>query len=104
MPTLKEKKRYIAYEILAATPLSRNIADVLLQSLSHTLGVFGMAEAGLLSISYDSESQRGIIRVSNNALRKVKAALLMTRYLGKKRVAIRTLTVSGVLKKAKQAL
>lgn len=101
LPTLKEKKRYVRYRVISARPLERDVGGEVLRSLHDTLGVFGAAEAGLLSVSYDVRSQTGIIRCSLAALEKVKASLLMAGYLGRTRVVIRTLRVSGILAKAR---
>ncbi len=99
LPTLKEKKRYVKYQVITASPLRRDVSDELLQRLRRTLGVFGSAEAGLLSIHYDTRTQTGVLRTSVAALPKVRAALLLTTFLSRTRVAIRTLGVSGILKK-----
>lgn len=101
LPTLREKKRYVAYEVMTTEPLGRDVSGELLRHLSCTLGVFGMADAGILSISYNAERQRGVLRVANRMVPRVKAGLLLTKRLDGQRVSIRTLTVSGMLRKAK---
>jgi len=102
LPTLKEKKRYVKYQIITATPLRRDVSGELLDRVTTLLGVFGTAEAGLLSIRYDPETQTGILRTSVKALPKIKVALLMTTFLGRTKVCIRTLGVSGILKKTER--
>lgn len=104
LPTLKERQRYIAYEVITAQPMRHDISDLLLQRLSETLGVFGMAKAGVLSVSYHQESQTGILRTNHDQVLAVRAALLMTTHLGRQPVIIRTLGVSGILDKVKRFL
>jgi ribonuclease P/MRP protein subunit POP5 len=104
LPTLKERQRYIVYEVITAHQANHDISDALLQRLSEILGVFGMADAGILSISYDAKTQTGILRVNHTEVAKVKAALLMITHIGKQQVIIRSLGVSGILKKSKRFL
>jgi ribonuclease P/MRP protein subunit POP5 len=102
LPTLRENKRYIAYEVITATPLRRDVSNDLVDQLAKVLGAFGMADAGVLSISYDPQAQTGVLRVSTRSVRRVRAAMLMTGYLGRQRACIRTLGVSGILRKTRR--
>ena len=102
LPTLKENKRYIAYEVMTAHPLQRDASADVVRQLSQVLGTFGMARAGILSISYDEKTQSGVLRVATSQVGMVRAALLMTSYLGKQRVCMRTLGVSGILRKTQR--
>ena len=101
-PTLKERKRYIVYEIITSSPIKGDVPGLLLDKLSELLGVFGVAKAGLLSIAYDK--QHGIIRCAHDQQKEVRAALTMIRFLGRTRVIIRVLGVSGILAKSKRFL
>lgn len=101
LPTLKERQRYIVYEVISAHAM-QDISDTLLQRLSELLGVFGMADAGILSVSYDMKTQTGILRCNHDQVHRVKAALLMVTHLGRTQVVIRTHGVSGILKKVKR--
>jgi ribonuclease P/MRP protein subunit POP5 len=104
LPTLKERQRYIAYEVITTHPMQQDISDQLLQRLAQTLGVFGMADAGVLSISYEQQTQTGILRVNHNQVVRVRAALLLATHIGRTQVIIRTLGVSGMLNKVKRFL
>jgi RNase P/RNase MRP subunit POP5 len=99
LPTLKERQRYVAYEIITRQPID-DISDTLLRSLAETLGTIGMARAGILSVHYDAQSQTGILRVNHDQVQNTRAALILTTYLGRTPVLIRTLGVSGILNKA----
>ena len=101
LPTLKERQRYIAYEVISAHPV-QDISEPLLQRLAEILGVFSMAEAGILSVSYDTATQTGILRVNHDQVARIRAAMLMTTHLGRTQVIIRTRGVSGILKKVKR--
>jgi ribonuclease P/MRP protein subunit POP5 len=104
LPTLKERQRYLVYEVITANSIGHDISDPLLQSIASVLGVFGMAEAGVLSVSYDQATQTGILRCNHDQVGRVRAALVMTTHLGRQQVLIRTLGVSGMIGKAKRFL
>ena len=102
-PTLKEKKRYLAYNVHGLA-LPSTAGKLLVAELQRYLGIFGSAKAGLLPITYDAEKQLGIFRVSNESAPTVRALLLLIRQLQGKSVMIQPLLMSGVLKKTKQAI
>jgi RNase P/RNase MRP subunit POP5 len=102
LPTLKERQRYIVYEVITSSAIGQDISDALLHRLAEILGTFGMADAGILSVSYDVTTQTGILRVNHDQVVRVKAVLLMITHLGRSQVLLRTHGVSGILKKAKR--
>jgi ribonuclease P/MRP protein subunit POP5 len=104
LPTLKERQRYIVYEVISAHAMGIDISEPLLRRLSELLGVFGMADAGILSVSYDTQTQTGLLRCNHDQVVKVRTALLLTTHLGKTPVIIKTRGVSGILKKSKRFL
>ncbi len=104
LPTLKERKRYIVYEVISSKPLQSDISAALLKNLAEKLGLFDSAGAGLLSVRYDKKTQFGILRCNHQYVNRVKAAMTITIFIGKTRVAIRTLGVSGVLAKTERFL
>jgi ribonuclease P/MRP protein subunit POP5 len=104
LPTLKERQRYVLYEVISTHAIDNDISDALLHRLSEILGIFGMADAGVLSVSYDSKTKTGILRCNHDQVVRVKAALTMVTHIGKTPVIIRIRGVSGVLAKAKRFL
>jgi RNase P/RNase MRP subunit POP5 len=97
MPSLKEKKRYVAYE--ASETIDHN--EVLNQCNSH-LGIFDGAQAGLQLIT--TNGNKGIIRVTTTHVDKLKASLALISNIHNKKVMIKTTNVSGILEKAKQTI
>ena len=100
-PTLREKKRYIVYEI--DTDDSLNMFEIqkdLLNQISKLLGVFHLAEAGILPIKVDDKTKRGIIKVNHKFVDRIKACFVMIKELNNKEIIIKSLGVSGILKKA----
>lgn len=66
------------------------------------LGESEAAKAGIIVMPdrWDRETQRGIIRVSNKHLKGIMASLTLINNINEKEVIIRSLGVSGTLKKA----
>ncbi len=100
---MREKKRYMTYEIVSAKPLEQ--ADkALLRKLRDLLGVFMSAQAGLVSVKYHPGTQRGVLRVNKKFTDYVRSCFVMIKNLNKQKVLIRTLRISGAINKAKKEL
>jgi RNase P/RNase MRP subunit POP5 len=104
LPTLKERHRYVVYELITAHPLEQDISATLLGRVEEILGVFGMADAGVLPVTYDPKTQVGILRVTHTEVPRVRAALLLVTHLDRTSVLIRTRGISGMLNKARRFL
>ncbi len=104
MPSLRERKRYLAFEIISETPIenfgavSRSITGTALEFI----GELGCAEAGMMILKdkYDSANQRGLIRVNNKSLDKLRASLALIQQVGGQDVIVRSVGTSGIIKKA----
>lgn len=104
MTSLREKKRYLAFEIISEARIEDFNAvnrTIWAKSLEY-LGELGCAHAGIMVLNdkYDKERQKGLIRVGNKSLNNLKAALALVDNIDGKRVIMRTTGVSGILKKA----
>lgn len=104
LPTLKEKKRYLLYQLHAQATTGTSAGKQLERRLNATLGVFDAAAAGLLTITYDGHKKRGIIKTSNDAAGKVRAAMLLIDELDGQPLMAQPLLTTGILQKAKQAM
>ena len=103
LPSLREKKRYLVFEIISKDKINPNkVSESILGSCKDYLGEMGMAKAGLLMLNdkYNQENQRGIIRVSNKMLNNLKAALCFVKEIDNQQVIVKSVGVSGILKKA----
>ena len=99
MPSLKEKKRYIAYEIISeAMPGTQAVEKAITDSLLEFVGELGTAQAGILF------PKPGIIKVSHTSTEQAKAAIALVKQINGKQVALRTLGASGMLNKAEKYL
>jgi ribonuclease P/MRP protein subunit POP5 len=104
LPTLREKKRYIAFEVISERRLSdpTAVSDAVHQAVQRYLGQKGSAEAGITVVKdrYDNERQRGIIRVGHKMVTPVIASLTFITRIQDTQVIVKTIGTSGILKKA----
>ncbi|MFC1697444.1 Rpp14/Pop5 family protein [Nanoarchaeota archaeon] len=103
LPSMKEKKRYIAFEIVSKekqnfSSISKTIKDAVLSYI----GILGSGKAGILLIKdkFNQSKQKGLIKVGHKYVDDVKAALSLINKIGSTKVIIKTLGVSGIIKKA----
>jgi len=101
-PSMREKKRYIAYEIMSDKPLNRNADKVLVGKIKALLGVFSSGKAGVMSVKYNSDKQTGILRINRRFVDHIRSCFVMIKNLNDEEVLVRTIRVSGMLKKVKE--
>jgi ribonuclease P/MRP protein subunit POP5 len=104
LPSLKEKKRYIAFEIISERPIDRlNIVSrAVWKACLSNMGELGVSRAGLWVVpdTWNGRKQRGLIRANNRTIHEVKASLAYIRKINRQDVVVRSLGMSGMLKKA----
>jgi ribonuclease P/MRP protein subunit POP5 len=104
LPSLREKKRYLVFEIISENKLDNPsiISKEITEKCSRFLGEMGMAKAGILILNdkYNKEKQKGIIKVNNKMLNELKAALCLIKEINNTQVIVKSAGVSGILKKA----
>ncbi len=100
LPTLKEKKRYIAFEIITDSELDNRVAkrEITEKCLSF-LGYLDAASAGIIMVDFNKV--RGILKVNNKYVEKVKMAFSLIKEINGHKVIINCIKVSGILNKAK---
>ena len=104
LPSLREKKRYLVFEIISGNKkedfkaVSRAIWACSLQFL----GEYGVANAGiwLLPDKYNDDNKMGIIKVGHKYVNHLKSALTMVDKIDNHEVIVKSVGVSGILKKA----
>lgn len=102
-PSLREKKRYVVYEVSSKESLDmKQFQDDLIKKISLLLGVF--TPAGLIPIKFDKKTKKGMIRVNHTAVNKVRSCFVLIDEINNVPVTINTVGVSGILKKAKDYL
>lgn len=105
LPSLKEKKRYIVFEVLAQSAAHQHeVYEAITHALYHTHGVHGLAEAGMqfLPERWNAAQQRGILRVSNVGANMVKASFPFISTIGRKKAIVRSIATSGIVGKTEK--
>ncbi len=104
LPSLREKKRYLAFEIISKKKIDSfsSVSKAIWQSMLSYLGEKGAAKAGiwLLSDKYHTTKQRGLIKVGHKSVNDLKASLALLNQIEGEQVIVRSLGVSGILNKA----
>ncbi len=99
LPTLREKKRYLAFEAKAEQAVTRQeLAKEILNSTYSLFGDVGCSEIAPMLISYDGNY--GILRCSREKTTEARAALACVSSIKRARVSILILGISGTIKGA----
>ncbi len=104
LPTLKERKRYILFQVISTKEFEKdNISQAVHDACLRFLGELGMAKAGIqfLPESWNKKTQTGIIRVEHNYVDHVKASLATLQEIGGQRATFSCVKVSGAIDKVK---
>lgn len=103
-PTLREKKRYIVYEIIADKKFMFNdIKKTIDNANMRFLGELGLAKSGIIHID-SFKNNRGILKVNNKYVNELKVSLGLIKNINNEKVIVNTVSVSGVLNKAQKRL
>ncbi|KYK26342.1 hypothetical protein AYK26_05100 [Euryarchaeota archaeon SM23-78] len=100
--SMREKKRYLAYEIISNQPLSRDADKALINQIKALLGVFSAGKAGIMSVTYNAVKQRGVLRVDRKFVDNIRSCFVMIKHINNQEVLVRTLRVSGMINKVKE--
>ncbi len=101
LPSLREKKRYLAFEMLSESAVSRrDFIDELERSASSLLGDIGSSECGLKMLSFDRTG--GIVRCARTKTELMRAVLATINRVMGVRVAVHVIGSSGSVKGAER--
>lgn len=101
LPTLRERKRYLVFQILSEKKLdAKDVQTALDQALMKYGGSKMIAKAGMYFFKDRFADNKGILRVANAAVDEVKSAMMLITHINNVEVAFRSLGVSGMIKKA----
>lgn len=104
MPVLKEKKRYLLFGVISPIKFSaEEVKSAVEEGVRRFLGELGLAKAGAMFISerWDSNKQRGLLKISHNMVDEVIAALILIKSIKNREVIFRSVKVTGTVKKSK---
>ena len=104
-PTLRERNRYIAYQVVSESPINySDLTNTIWHSLLNFLGELGTAEANVWIVKnvYNEAKQMGLVKCKHIAVEQVRTALALIQRIGDVRVVVKVLGVSGTLKAARK--
>jgi len=106
LPSLREKKRYLAFEVISKSRVYNynSIAGAIHNSLLQLIGELGAGKAGIkfLEDKFNQELQRGLVKVNHKYVDHLRASLALINDIDEKEVIVRSVGVSGILKKAEK--
>lgn len=101
IPSMREKKRYVAYEVLADKPVRREDAEKEIRaSMLSYIGELGLAKAGLIFLP-DWENNKGVFRVGNKHTDKAKASMALIKAVAGQNAIVKSIGISGILNKSR---
>jgi ribonuclease P/MRP protein subunit POP5 len=96
----------LAFEIVSNSQIKdyKAVSNEITAKSLELIGTLGVAKAGLQVIKdcWKPETQKGIIRVNHKHVDEIKSALTLIQKINNKQVAVKSIGVSGILKKAKE--
>ena len=99
LPSLREKKRYIAYKVVSDRGINEKVAKTAINSyILKFLGELGYAKAGIIPIDY--RNGKGIVKTSHNYINEVKTAMALIDNIDNNLATVKSICVSGSLSKA----
>ncbi|MBU0469929.1 MAG: hypothetical protein KKA62_05070 [Nanoarchaeota archaeon] len=104
LPSLREKKRYVVFEIVSEKKFSlTDVKDTVESALKEFFGQLGLSKASpiMLKENFNLEKQRFVVKVNNKFVDELKAALTLSEKIKNTPVIIKSLITSGGLKKVK---
>lgn len=100
-PTLREKNRYIKFQVISEEPISYSDMEAAIWDAALDIfGEFGVSRTSMWLIKnlYDDKKQISIIKCNNKTLQQVTACLGLISRLGDTRVIFKVLNISGTIK------
>jgi len=104
LPSLREKKRYLVFNIVSKKNIKSfsEVSELVWQASLRFLGEIETAKAGIwvLPDKWNPKKQKGIIKVNNNYLDKLKTALALIKSFKRQQIIVKSVGVSGMINKA----
>ena len=104
LPTLREKRRYLAFEIVSKSPIKalQGVKKAIELSMLSFIGIKGAANAGMIILEdkYNPENQRGLIKVGHKYVDELRASLALVKEIDGEPVIVKSVGASGIMKQA----
>lgn len=101
LPTLRQKKRYIVFEIVgslgAAAFRLEEVSSVVVAQLHDFLGTLGMSRSGVIMVKERFVPPFFVLRCNHTAVDDVKSGVILIKKIKNSPVIIRSVSVTGAL-------
>ena len=105
MPSLREKKRYVAFEVNSQDRLnSFEVGRAIMNSAINFMGELGLAGAGMMHLPEVYKNNKGIVRVNHQYLDNARASFALIKSINNKPATIKSLSASGAINKVKKLI
>lgn len=107
LPSLKQKKRYLAGEIISEETFTcSEVETAVQQALLDFLGQLGVANSAPLFLKelFLPDQKRFVLKVNRQYVNETKSALALIKKIKNKEVIIKSLITSGTIKTIKKKL
>ena len=103
LPSLKQKKRYIVFEILSEQKFTfPEVKEEVERALLLFLGQLGIAKTSPMLIREKYKNNKFIIKINHKYVDEVKAALTLSKTIKNTPVIIKSVITAGTIKKASE--
>lgn len=103
MPSLKQRKRYVVFEIVSDKKFSAlEVEAEISRAMKDFFGQLGMGKASPLFLKekFNLDRQRFVVKINHKHVDELKAALTLSKSIKNTSVIIKSIITSGTLKKA----
>lgn len=105
MPTLRNKKRYVAFELVTeSNPELQEVKKALWDSMLRLFGEMGSAKIDAHFIDEQCKGKRGVIRFSHTATDELLSSFAFVSSVSGKKAILRSLGISSTVKGTKKFL
>ena len=103
IPTLRERNRYMTFEVKSQRPLERKeVVNAVWSSLTRTHGEIGASKTSLWVMDWNPEKRRGVLKINHDSKEMIRSALAVIKDVNKTPARFQVLHTSGTLKKARE--
>ena len=101
MSSLKQKKRYVVFEIISDKKFTfQDVKEEVDRSLLLFFGQLGLTKTSPMLVKEKYKNNKFIIKINHQYVDELKAAMMLSKKIKNTPIIIKSLAVSGTLKKA----
>ena len=101
LPTLRQKKRYIVFEIVGAVGVGsfrlEDVSQAVMIQMHDFIGTLGMSRSGVIFVKERYVPPFFVLRCNHTAVDDVKSGVILIKKIKNSPVIIRSVSVSGSL-------